>query len=135
MLHHTRYGAMLACTAYLMLCSLPSATAGTRRVYITGSMTTVQSVARTVVSQASRGGDGEERKEAQGLSIIWDSGVVRFGLLLAIVLCGAPLGLQWGSRLWQAWQGRVRRTREIDQLTAHFQALFRERTQGKKPCP
>jgi len=51
------------------------------------------------------------------------------------VLLGVPLGLLLGYRVLQRWQSHKEKQRDIDRLTAQFQALFRALAQGKKPYP
>jgi hypothetical protein len=99
-----------------MLLSMPPAMAGA-----IGTATTVKSTSQTNGIEVPRDGEGREGRETQGMSPpLFMSGAILAGLL----------GLL-GYRVLQGWRGRQERQRDIDQLTAQFQALFRESDQGK----
>jgi hypothetical protein len=107
--------------AGVVLLSLSPAPAGA-----IGSTTTEKPVSRTVVIEAPRDGEGQEGREAQDMSTAY---------FISGMICGVPLGLLLGHRLLRRWQGCKARQRDMDRLTAQFQALFREIDQGKKPYP
>ena len=104
----------------LMLLNLLPAMAGA-----IGTHTTTQSDSWQVVTAAPRDAGGREGGGAPGTSI---------PLLVSGVILGLPLGLL-GYRVMQRWWGRQHKQRDIDQLTAHFQVLFRETKQGKNQRP
>ena len=87
-----------------------------------GTATTVKPTSRTAGIEVPRDGEDREGRETQGLSIpLCMSGVILAGLL----------GLM-SYRAWpQGWRRRQERQRDIDRLTAQFQALFRESDRGK----
>jgi hypothetical protein len=87
--------------------------------------TTGQPPSWTAVSEVPREGAGREGRETQGMSIL---------LFIIGVVSGLGLGLL-GYRAFKGWRGRQERQRDIDQITAQFQALFRESAAGKNPYP
>jgi hypothetical protein len=95
----------------LVLLNLLPATAGA-----IGTHTTTQSDSRHIITAAPRDAGSREVGEVQGMSI---------SLFVGGMILGVALGLlgYWGI---QRWWSRQRRQRDIDQLTAQFQALFRE---------
>ena len=104
---------MLLCTVLL---GMPPALAGA-----IGTATTVKPTSRTAGIEVPGDGEGREGRETQGLSIpLCMSGVILAGLL----------GLL-SYRALQGWRRRQERQRDIDRLTAQFQALFRESDRGK----
>jgi hypothetical protein len=90
-----------------------------------GTHTTTQPDSRQVITAAPRDAGGREGGGAPGTSI---------PLLVSGVILGLPLGLL-GYWVMQRWWGRQRQQHDIDQLTAQFQALFRETKQGKHQSP
>jgi hypothetical protein len=116
--------AMRVIMACLMLLSLVPATAGAWMPQTTGTMGTMQPRDQTARIETSR--DDAERAVpgTQGLALL---------LFLSGMLLGVLLGLCVRFRVPQGWRERQRRRRDMDRLTAQFQALFRESDQGKKP--
>jgi hypothetical protein len=114
--------AMRVTMACLMLLSLAPATAGAWMPQTTGTMGTMQPRGQTARIETS--GDDAERagRGTQGLSLL---------LFISGILLGVLLGLCVRFRVPQGWRERQRRRRDIDRLTAQFQALFRESDQGK----
>jgi Na+/H+-translocating membrane pyrophosphatase len=113
------YTAMRATIVGLMLLNLLLSTAGA-----IGTHTTTQSDSRQIATAAPRDAGGREMGGAQGTSI---------SLFVGVIL-GLALGLL-GYWVIQRWWSRLRRQRDIDRLTAQFQALFRETKQGKDQSP
>ena len=116
MSYWTLHRAMMITLLCAVLLSMAPATAGA-----IGTATTVQPTSRTAGIAVPEAGEGREGRETQGLSI---------PLFMSGVILGGLLGLLSYSAL-QGWRRRQERQRDIDRLTAHFQALFRESDQGK----
>ena len=81
---------------------------------------------QTAVLEVPGDGAGREGSETQDMPI---------ALFISGVICGLLLGLLLGFPLRRAWRERHERQHAIDQLTAQFQALFREIDAGKNPFP
>jgi hypothetical protein len=113
----TLYRAVMIPLFCAVLLSMSPATASA-----IGTTTTVKPTSRTAVIEVPRDGEGREGRETQGMSI---------PLFMRGIILGLLLGLL-GYRVLQGWHGRQERQRDIDRLTEQFQALFRERDQGKK---
>jgi hypothetical protein len=110
----TLYRAMIITILCAVLLSMAPAPAGA-----IGTRTTVKPVSRTTGIEVPRDGEGREWKETQGLSI---------PLCIIGTFVGGLLGLL-DYRVLQGWRARQERQRDIDRLTAQFQALFRENDQ------
>jgi hypothetical protein len=106
------------CCAVLLRLSPPLASA-------IGTSTTVKPVSQTTALDVPRDGEGREGRERPGLSLPF---------FIIGVFVGGLLGLL-GYRVLHGWRARHARQRDIDRLTAQFQALFRESDQGKNHIP
>ena len=114
--HWILHRAMIITLLCAVLLSMSPALAGA-----IGTSTTVKPVSQTTALDVPRDGEGREGSERQGLSI---------PLVIIGAFVGGLLGLL-GSRVLHGWRARHERQRDIDRLTAQFQALFRENDQGK----
>jgi hypothetical protein len=117
--HWTLHRAMISALLCAVLLSMSPVLAGA-----IGTSTTVKPLSRTTVIEVPRDGEGREGRETQDMSI---------PLFIDGVIFGLPLGLLLGYRGLRWWQGRQERQRDMDQLTEHFQALFRKSVQGRNP--
>lgn len=124
MTHPTLDRVMMVTMACLMLLSLVPAMAGAWMPQTTGTMGTMQPRGQTARIETSRNDAERVVRGTQGLSLL---------LFLSGILLGVLLGLCVHFRVPQGWRERQRRRRDMDRLTAQFQALFRESDQGKKP--
>ena len=116
MSYWTLHRAMMITLLCAVLLGMAPATAAS-----IGTATTVQPTSRTAGIAVPEDGEGREGRETQGLSI---------PLLMSGVILGGLLGLL-SYRALQGWRRHQERQRDIDRLTAQFQALFRESDRGK----
>jgi len=117
----TLHKAMMVTLFCAVLLSMAPATADA-----IGTTTAVKPLSQTAVIEVPRDGEGRKGRETQDISI---------PLFISALILGLPLGLLLGSRVLRRWQGRQERQRAIYQLTAQFQALFREIDSGKNQYP
>jgi hypothetical protein len=117
--HWTLHRAMISALFCAVLLSMSPVLAGA-----IGTGTTVKPISRTTVSEVPRDGEGREGRETQEMSM---------PLFMSGVVSGLLLGLLLGYGGLRRWQGRQERQRDMDQLTEHFQALFRKSVQGRNP--
>jgi hypothetical protein len=121
----TLYRAMIITIACVVLLSLTPATADA-----IGASAPRPPVPRTVSIETPRDGDEGAVRGARDMSVEY---------FISGTILGMLLGLLFGphilSHMQRWWQDRQQRQRDIDRLTAQFQALFRESDQGKNHHP
>src|SRR5690348_6960847 len=122
--------AMPVTIACIMLYSMAPAAAGAWMPQTTGMIGPMQSSSRTIAINTPKDGGGREIRRVQGMCI---ESFISGGILG--VLLGLILGSRVLSRMLHQWQSRQEKQRDIDQLTAQFQALFRAIDQGKNQRP
>jgi hypothetical protein len=114
--------AMMVTIACTVLLSMLPVTAGAWMPQTTGTIGAMQPRARTAIIETSRDGAEKTVRGTQDMSL---------PLFISGMILGVLLGLFLRFRVPQGWHTRQRRRRDIDRLTAQFQALFRESDQGK----
>jgi hypothetical protein len=83
-----------------------------------GPATTVQSRVQATTLEMPRDGEGQAVRQHPQAAL---------RLFLSALILGLPLGWLLGIYLLRHWQRQQARQRDIDQLAAQFQELFRDR--------
>ena len=83
-----------------------------------GPATTVQSRVQATTLEMPRDGEGQAVRQHPQAAL---------RLFLSSLILGLPLGWLLGIYLLRHWQRQQARQRDIDQLAAQFQELFRDR--------